>query len=47
MEQFILQPAAGREDPSCREMKLLDGEIRDKRGNGEEGEESDGMETDT
>jgi len=30
VEQFILQPAAGREDPSCREMKLLAEETPDK-----------------
>lgn len=31
MQQFIFQAAAGREDPSCGEMKLLDGGILDKK----------------
>lgn len=34
MQQFIFQAAAGREDPSCGEMKLLDGGILDKKGGG-------------
>lgn len=37
MQQFIFQAAAGREDPSCGEMKLLDGGILDKKGGGVQG----------